>query len=97
MKENEYEKIPSYGALSISVPGCGDGWFELHEKFGKIKIEEILAPAIDYANNGFPVTELVSYYMNLSSRFYSSYPNYKETYLINGKSPKKGKFSKTHT
>ena len=69
-KENEYEKIPSYGALSISVPGCVDGWFELHEKFGKIKIDEILAPAIDYANNGFPVTELVSYYMNLSCSFY---------------------------
>ena len=93
-KENEYKKIPSYGALSISVPGCVDGWFELHEKFGKIKMEENLAPAINYAKNGFPVTELVSYYMNLSSRFYSSYPNYKETYLINGKSPKKGQIFK---
>ena len=34
-------------------PGCVDGWFELHEKFGKIRMEEILAPAIDYAKNGF--------------------------------------------
>ncbi|MBL18655.1 MAG: gamma-glutamyltransferase, partial [Flavobacteriaceae bacterium] len=49
LMENGFKKIPSYGALSISVPGCVDGWFELHEKFGKIKMEKILNPAIEYA------------------------------------------------
>jgi gamma-glutamyltranspeptidase/glutathione hydrolase len=60
-KERNMTKIPSYGPLPVSVPGCGDGWFELHEKYGKLPMAELLQPAIDYAENGFPVTELIAY------------------------------------
>ena len=49
--ENGYTSIPSHGALPVSVPGCVDGWFELHGKFGSMEMEDILKPAIDYANN----------------------------------------------
>ncbi len=52
--------------LPVSVPGCVDGWFQLHEKFGKLPMAEVLAPAIRYAREGFPVSELIAYYWQLS-------------------------------
>ena len=88
--ENNYSKIPAYGPLPVSVPGCVDGWFELHERFGSLEMQKLLEPAISYAENGFPVTELVAHYMQLSSKRFRSYPNFTETYCINGNAPEKG-------
>ncbi|MFV0268402.1 MAG: gamma-glutamyltransferase [Draconibacterium sp.] len=48
-RENSYTKIPASGPLPVSVPGCVDGWFELHNKFGKLSMKELLNPAISYA------------------------------------------------
>lgn len=89
-KNNNFKSIPPYGPLPVSVPGCVDGWFELHDRFGKIKMNEILSPAIKYAESGFPVTELVSYYMRNASEIFEAYPNFKETYYINNSTPLKG-------
>ena len=66
----------------------------MHEKFGKISMQKILNPTINYAENGFPVTELVSYYMNISDKFFNHYPNFKETYYVNESTPKKGEIFK---
>ena len=93
-KENDFKSIPAYGPLPVSVPGCVDGWFELHEKFGKIKMIDILSPTIKYAEDGFPVSELVSYYMKSASNNFKEYPNFKETYYINDSTPKKGQIFK---
>ena len=60
-KENGFEKIPAFGPLPVSVPGCVDGWFELQERFGTMKMEDILQPAIGYAREGFPVSEIIAY------------------------------------
>lgn len=54
--------IPPVGTLPITVPGTVDAWFALHDKFGKLPMSEVLAPAINFANNGFPVTELIAAY-----------------------------------
>ena len=89
-KNNNFSEIPAYGPLPVSVPGCVDGWFEMHEKFGSTPMHDILQPAIEYADNGFPVTELVSYYMKKASKKFDIYPNFKETYYINGTTPEKG-------
>ncbi len=75
------KEIPSYGPLPVSVPGVVDGWFELHQKFGSIKMATLLAPAIDYAEKGFPLTQVIGSGMqgsvnNMEKRF----PNIKETY-----------------
>ena len=78
-EKNGYEKIPAYGPLPVSVPGCVDGWFEMHEKFGSLEMKEILSPAVQYAREGFPVTELIAYYMNLSSSRLQKYPGFKES------------------
>jgi gamma-glutamyltranspeptidase/glutathione hydrolase len=87
---NRIDKIPSFGPLPVSVPGCVDAWFELHQKFGKMPMEQILKPAIDYAEEGFPVTELISHYWKLSLNHFRQYPNVEETFSINGKAPEKG-------
>ncbi len=93
-KENGYEKIPSHGPLPVSVPGAVDGWIELHNKFGKLSLEEILQPAIDYSENGFPLTELIAYYWNRSANFLSKFDGFAETYMPNGKAPQKGEIFK---
>jgi gamma-glutamyltranspeptidase/glutathione hydrolase len=54
--------IPPMGTLPITVPGTVDAWFALHDKFGKLPMSEVLAPAIGFANKGFPVTELIAAY-----------------------------------
>ena len=92
--ENNFTSIPAYGPLPVSVPGCVDGWFELHNKFGKIKMRDILSPTIKYAEDGFPVTELVSYYMKNASDNFQDYPNFKETYFIDDSTPEKGQVFK---
>ncbi|MDR2584901.1 MAG: gamma-glutamyltransferase, partial [Prevotellaceae bacterium] len=89
-KENGIEMMPSYGPLSVSVPGCVDGWFELHAKFGRLPIKEILQPTIDYANVGFPLTEVITATFLQGLRQLSIYPNVKETYTPNGENWKKG-------
>ena len=89
-RENNLDRIPSYGPLPVSVPGCVDGWFEMHTKFGNLEMEDILAPAIYYAREGFPVSELIAYYMQGSARRLQVYPGFKETFMPDGKAPAKG-------
>ena len=93
-KKNGYEKIPSYGPLPVSVPGAVDGWFEMHGKFGTMNMQEILQPAIDYANTGFPVTELIAYYMNAGAKNLQRFPGFKEVYMPKGRAPIKGEVFK---
>ncbi|RME41009.1 MAG: gamma-glutamyltransferase [Planctomycetota bacterium] len=82
--------IPAFGPLPVSVPGCVDGWFELHRRFGKLPMEQILAPAIRYAREGFPVSELIAYYWKIGGRILGRFPNFAATYLPGGKAPAKG-------
>ncbi len=93
-KENGYTKIPSLGPLPVSVPGCVDGWFELHSKFGMLPMNEILQPAIDYAREGFPVTELIAFYMERNAPYLVEFPGFKETYMPGGRTPSKGEIFK---
>jgi gamma-glutamyltranspeptidase/glutathione hydrolase len=88
--ENGYQSIPYYGPLPVSVPGCVDGWFELHDKFGKMPMKDILKPTIDYARNGFPMAELIAYYLKRSAPRYVKYPGFKEVFMPNGRTPSKG-------
>ncbi|WP_133470706.1 gamma-glutamyltransferase [Paraglaciecola marina] len=84
------DKIPAYGPLPVSVPGAVDGWFELHQKFGNLPMTTLLSPSIEYAKNGFPVSELIAHYMQSSVPKLAKFPGFKETYMPNGKAPVKG-------
>ena len=92
--ENGYNKIPSHGPLPVSVPGAVDGWFMLHDRFGSKSMQEILQPAIDYAENGAPITQLIAYYWNLSVPRLIKYDGFKTQFTINGKAPKEGEIWK---
>ena len=82
--------VPYLGPLSVSVPGAVDGWFELHARYGRLPMSELLQPAIDYAENGFPVTEFIAdlWQENIESR--SEYPGVREIYMPGGNAPRTG-------
>jgi gamma-glutamyltranspeptidase/glutathione hydrolase len=84
--------IPPTGMLPISVPGTVDAWAELHKKFGKLKLSDDLAPAIRYAEEGFPVSELIAYYWGFGPRLYKNLPGaFLQTYTLDGKGRTPGK------
>jgi len=56
------DAIPSFGAASVTVPGAVDGWFALHERFGRTPMADLLAPAIRYANEGAPIPQTIAMY-----------------------------------
>ncbi|MGF1464455.1 MAG: gamma-glutamyltransferase [Maricaulaceae bacterium] len=58
----ERDQIPPFSSLAVSVPGAVDGWFALHERFGSTAMADILAPAIRYAEDGFPMTQTIARY-----------------------------------
>lgn len=93
-KKNGYEKIPSLGPLPVSVPGCVDGWFELHNKFGKLPMSDIFSPAIQYARNGFPLTEVIAYYWESNAQILKRFPGFEEIFMPGGKTPAKGEIFK---
>ena len=89
-QENGHDKIPSFGALPVSVPGAVDGWFMLHERFGSIPMSAVLFPAITYARNGFPVSEVIAYYFEMNKARIGHYPGFADVFMPNGDVPKKG-------
>jgi gamma-glutamyltranspeptidase/glutathione hydrolase len=89
--------IPMQGMLSISVPGAVDGWFQLHGRFGKLPMADLLAPTIRYAEEGFPVTEFIAYMWDVDVRMQRAFPTpgaYMETYAPQGRAPTKGEVFK---
>ena len=94
VKQQGFEKIPAYGALPVTVPGAVAGWSALHDKFGKLPFENLFDNAIDYANDGFPVTELIAYYLDRSSSVFQDYENFSSVWMPSGSTPKKGEIFK---
>jgi gamma-glutamyltranspeptidase/glutathione hydrolase len=91
------QTIPPTGMLPISVPGCVDAWSELQRKFGKLSLSDDLAPAIRYAGEGFPVSDLIAYYWAFGPRLYKGLPGgFFQTYTLDGKgrTPAKGEIFK---
>ncbi len=93
-KENGYEQIPVFGPLPVSVPGCVSGWFSLHERLGSVPMEEILAPAITYAREGFPLTDVIAEAWQGNASYLEEFPNFAETFMPGGEAPKKGEMFK---
>ena len=89
-QEQGKDYIPYTGPLSVSVPGCVDGWYMMHDRFGKLNMKDILAPSIEYGNTEFPVSEVIAVEMMVSAASRTNYPGFKETYMPHGKTPAKG-------
>ncbi|MGD8427905.1 MAG: gamma-glutamyltransferase [Balneolaceae bacterium] len=95
LEQRNRSHIPPYGFLPISVPGAVDGWFELHQKLGNMPMDKILAPAIKYADEGFPVSELIAFYWQIGARILENQPGaFKKEMTIDGRGPKKGEIMK---
>lgn len=90
LKEKKIERMPGRGIHSVTVPGAVDGWAKLHQRFGRLKLEEDLAPAIHYAEEGFPVTEFVSGLWARSEERLKQSESATHTYLPGGRAPQMG-------
>src|SRR4051812_33047388 len=84
------EYIPLRGPLCVSVPGCVDGWAELHQRFGKLHLDKVLAPAIEHARNGFPVTEVIARAWRSGANALRNSPGFADVYLTNARAPRHG-------
>lgn len=84
------KEIPPFGPLPVTVPGCVDGWFELHGRFGRLPMKDLLAPAVEYAHEGFPVSEVIASGWRNSKTTFSKYPGFLQTYFPDGKGPETG-------
>ncbi len=92
--------VPYFGSLSVTVPGAVDGWYALHDKFGKLPMADLLAPAVAYARDGFPVSQFIAalWAANMESLAFSpeveEFENAQKTYLVNGAPPVQGQVFK---
>jgi len=90
LEERGLERNPDSGPLSWMVPGAVDGWAELLERFGTMSFEEVLAPAIAYARDGFPVTDIISGDWVAAEEALRRWPDSAATYLPEGRAPRAG-------
>jgi len=89
------KEMPQRGIYSVTVPGVAAGWHAMRERFGTKPFSELLAPAIWYAENGFPVSEKIASGWANSVKMHSAHPNSRKTYLIDGeRAPKAGEIFK---
>ena len=86
--------IPPHGPLPVSVPGAVDGWFALHGRFGKLSMQDVLAPTIRYAREGHPVAQTIAYYWDRSVPRLSKWPGFTEQFTIDGRAPRTGELWK---
>lgn len=89
-KNRNIRFIPALGPLPVSVPGCVDGWFSLHGKFGRKPMTDILGYAIGYARDGFAVADEASVSWQRVEAVYGKFPNVRDVLLPGGKAPKRG-------
>jgi gamma-glutamyltranspeptidase/glutathione hydrolase len=84
------DSMPYRGIHSVTVPGAVDGWAKLRERFGTLPFRRLLAPAIRYAEEGVPITEIVSNLWASNEEVLKKDPAAARTYLINGHAPRVG-------
>ncbi|WP_374193878.1 gamma-glutamyltransferase family protein [Alkalihalobacillus sp. BA299] len=98
------EEMPKYGLIPVTVPGAPGAWAELSKKFGKLPLTQVLAPAIEYAENGYPLSPTLAKYWEKAYKQFSKklkgeeFTPWFDTFTPNGKAPKAGEMwsSKGH-
>ncbi|MBA2453107.1 MAG: gamma-glutamyltransferase [Chloroflexia bacterium] len=77
--------IPARGPRSASVPGSVGGWAAMHKRWGKVSFDEVLAPAISYAMDGFPISHNLAVYLNGTADQFREYPSSSQVFLQFGR------------
>ena len=83
-------RIPADGPLSITTPGCVDGWHELHARLGRLPLARLLEPAIAHAREGFPVSEVIAHHWARGAERLRDQPGFAGVFLPGGRAPRKG-------
>jgi gamma-glutamyltranspeptidase/glutathione hydrolase len=82
--------VPLFSPYAWTVPGCADGWFELHRRFGKLPMKRLLEPAARYAEEGFPVSPVIAGNWASGVKRFEDKPGYREVFMPGGKTPAEG-------
>ena len=90
VKAEDDGTIPVYSPYAWTVPGAVDGWFELHEKFGRLPMAEVLAPAARAAREGEPVPQAIAGAWDRAERLFKDKPGFAKTFLPHGRAPREG-------
>ncbi|MEE4200541.1 gamma-glutamyltransferase [Erythrobacter sp.] len=96
------EALPPVGPLAVTIPGTVDGWFAMHERFGRMPMSDILAPTVEYAREGHPVAPVIAMYLDRSLRAYTrrlesfdfEFDNARATWFADGTAPEAGEIFK---
>ncbi|HXM66649.1 MAG TPA: gamma-glutamyltransferase [Candidatus Acidoferrum sp.] len=88
--------MPLQGIDSVTVPGAVAGWNALHERFGKLAWKDLFQPAIFYAEDGYPVPEVIASYWKDALEWVSQDPESRKVYLPGGKPPEVGQVFQNH-
>lgn len=83
-KKRGFTKIPQHGIHTVTVPGAVDGWAKLLERYGTMKLADVLQPAIEYAEHGFPVSDVISADWDNANQ-YKANADFAATFLPSGK------------
>ena len=89
-RANGFTTMPQTGIFSVTVPGTVDGWDHLLKRGGTMTFREVLQPAIEYAENGFPVSEVIQWNWANSVAKLKSDPDSAQTWLVNDQAPQVG-------
>ncbi|HHU56598.1 MAG TPA: gamma-glutamyltransferase [Acholeplasmataceae bacterium] len=96
LKSMGINEIPSYGFIPVTVPGVPSAWIALSKRFGKLPFKEVLAPAIKFAREGYPINPTLAYFWNNAYKVYQSktsgeeFEEWFKTFAPNGRAPKVG-------
>ncbi|MCB9893289.1 MAG: gamma-glutamyltransferase family protein [Planctomycetes bacterium] len=110
LRKQGYSDMPLYTGAAVTVPGCVRGWSDMLEKHGTLKLAELLQPAIETAERGFPVTEWIGHAWRLSEKKLLRAPDWRSgdkdngpeqpsgnELLLNGRAPQAGEVIKLST
>lgn len=90
IRERGHEHVPEQGILSVTVPGAIDAWFTANEKLGKLPLKNLLAPAINYAANGYVVSPIIAHNWKQHETLLAQTAEAAKAYLVDGKAPAAG-------
>src|SRR6516162_799031 len=89
-KQRSLESIPLFGMHTVTVPGAVAGWYKLHQRYGKLPMNRVLNPAIEYAEKGFPVSDIISCQWQRAQDRLSATPDAARHGLVDGRTPHQG-------
>ena len=96
IKAKDANSMPLQGIDSVTVPGSVAGWNALHQRFGKLAWKDLFEPAIFYAEDGYPVPEVIASYWKDALEWVSQDPEGRKVYLPGGKAPEVGQVFQNH-